>query len=138
MSGCESELMLRVYIGDTDAGGIVYHANYLSYMERGRTEWLRVRGFDQSMLLKRNIALVVRSLECRYRLPARLDDRLCVTTRPGTLSRCTLTFEQRITCDGKLLFSGAVDIACIDATRYKPARWPEDIEAAMTFDPWDA
>lgn len=137
MSG-ESELMLRVYIEDTDAGGIVYHANYLNYMERARTEWLRARGFDQKTLLERNIALVVRSLECRYRLPARLDDELLVTTRPGALRHCTLTFEQRITCNDKLLLEGAVDIACIDATRYKPARWPEDIEKAMTFDPWNA
>ncbi|GHC20285.1 tol-pal system-associated acyl-CoA thioesterase [Kushneria pakistanensis] len=131
-------LDLRVYIEDTDAGGIVYHANYLNYLERGRTEWLRARGFDQHSLLTRNIALVVRKMECQYRLPARLDDLLTVETRAGDPRQCTVAFEQQVMRDGKLLFRGMVDIACIDATRYKPSRWPEDLLSAMTLDSQNA
>ncbi|ART61665.1 tol-pal system-associated acyl-CoA thioesterase [Kushneria marisflavi] len=133
-----TSLDLRVYIEDTDAGGIVYHANYLNYLERGRTEWLRTKGFDQNSLLERNIALVVRRLECQYRLPAKLDDLLNIETVAGTPRHCTVAFEQRVMRDGKLLFRGMVDIACIDATRYKPVRWPEDLLSAMTLDSQNA
>lgn len=133
-----TSLDLRVYIEDTDAGGIVYHANYLNYLERGRTEWLRAKGFDQNSLLTRDVALVVRRLECQYRLPAQLDDLLTVETVAGTPRQCTVAFEQQVMRDGKLLFRGMVDIACIDATRYKPARWPEDLLSAMTLDSQNA
>ncbi|MFC0338616.1 acyl-CoA thioester hydrolase [Kushneria avicenniae] len=133
-----TSLDLRVYIEDTDAGGIVYHANYLNYLERGRTEWLRDKGFDQHSLFERNIALVVRRLECQYRLPARLDDYVTVETRAGAPRQYTVAFEQQIMRHGKLLFRGMVDIACIDATGYKPARWPEDLLSAMTLDSQNA
>ncbi|MFC0268419.1 tol-pal system-associated acyl-CoA thioesterase [Kushneria aurantia] len=138
MTSSASRLDQRVYIEDTDAGGIVYHARYLHYMERGRTEWLRERGFDQQRLFERNIALVVRTLSCRYRKPARLDDLLTVVTCANAPKRYTVTFEQQVLYENKLLLSGAVDIACIDATGYKPAQWPEELLAAMINDSRDA
>ena len=73
------EWPLRVYIEDTDVGGIVYYANYFRYLERARTEWLRSLGFSQEILRHQNILLIVRDIQAKYRLPARLDDELTVT-----------------------------------------------------------
>ncbi|MCX2523375.1 tol-pal system-associated acyl-CoA thioesterase [Larsenimonas rhizosphaerae] len=125
---------LRVYIEDTDAGGIVYHARYLNFLERGRTEWLRTLGFEQQSLMGSQVQLVVRSLSCRFIRPARLDDALEVTTTVKGLSACAVTFDQQIDRKGEHLFSAEVDIACIDTERLRPTRWPGVLETALKND----
>ncbi|OHV11949.1 tol-pal system-associated acyl-CoA thioesterase [Kushneria phosphatilytica] len=125
------EIPLTVYIEDTDAGGIVYHARYLHYMERARTEWLRKHGFTQQALMERNIQLVVSGLSCRYRQPARLDEQLSVTAAVTAVSHCSATFEQQVMRSDVLLLSARVDIACIEATRSRPVRWPMPLRLAL-------
>ncbi|APX93099.1 tol-pal system-associated acyl-CoA thioesterase [Halomonas sp. 1513] len=123
---------VRVYIEDTDAGGIVYYVNYLKYMERARSEWLRQFGLTQLALLDDNIQLVVHRLECRYAKPARLDDALQVSAEIERHDACRMTFRQQVTCRGEPLCDAWVDIACIDATRLKPTRWPAPLRAALS------
>ncbi|QJQ96665.1 MULTISPECIES: tol-pal system-associated acyl-CoA thioesterase [Halomonadaceae] len=123
---------MRVYIEDTDAGGIVYYVNYLKFMERARSEWLRQLGFTQRELLEAGIQLVVHRLECRYTTPARLDDTLHVSADVETHSACRLSFRQRVMRNEEPLCDAQVDIACIDAVRLKPTRWPAAIAAALT------
>ncbi|WP_106478214.1 tol-pal system-associated acyl-CoA thioesterase [Phytohalomonas tamaricis] len=131
------ELPVTVYIEDTDAGGIVYHANYLNFMERARTEWLRSHGFTQQSLLQNNIQLVVRRLTCRFAKPAKLDDTLGVTADIKASSHCAATFQQYVLRRGERLCDAEVDIACIDASRLKPTRWPDALRKALsnTTDP---
>ena len=90
----EFRLPVRVYIEDTDAGGIVYYVNYLKYMERARSEWLRARGITQRELFEAGIQLVVHTLECRYAKPARLDDALEVSAEIRSHGRARLQFGQ--------------------------------------------
>ena len=88
---------IRVYYEDTDSGGIVYHANYLKYMERARTEWLRARGFDQGRLKQElGVIFVVRSLQIEYEKPAQIDDKLQVVTQVAAQRRASLLFHQLI------------------------------------------
>ncbi|ANF58230.1 tol-pal system-associated acyl-CoA thioesterase [Halotalea alkalilenta] len=122
---------VTVYIEDTDAGAIVYHANYLKFMERARTEWLRLHGFTQQSLFGQGLQLVVRRLECRYLRPARLDDQLYVGVEVSAFGRCSLTFTQRICRVDELLGVAEVDIACIDVRTLKPSRWPEPLRAVL-------
>ncbi len=124
-------LPVTVYIEDTDAGGIVYYVNYLKYMERARSEWLKQYGVTQSGLLDAGIQLVVHRLECRYAKPARLDDRLLVSAEIVEQSRCRLTFRQQVTASGEPLCEADVDIACLDASRLRPTRWPAALAAAL-------
>lgn len=124
-------LPLRVYIEDTDAGGIVYYVNYLKYMERARSEWLRHHGFTQRELLEAGIQLVVHRLECRYAKPARLDDELNVSAAVLSYGRCRLSFVQTVMRDGEPLCEARVDIACLDAVRLKPTPWPPALAAVL-------
>ncbi|MDH4573199.1 tol-pal system-associated acyl-CoA thioesterase [Salinicola acroporae] len=125
-------LPVKVYIEDTDAGGIVYYVNYLKFMERARSEWLNALGFGQRGLIEQGVQLVVHSLQCRYARPARLDDRLEVTASIDRLAACTLRFAQAVRYDGDTLCEASVDIACVDAQRLKPRRWPSNLHAALT------
>ncbi|RCV86052.1 tol-pal system-associated acyl-CoA thioesterase [Billgrantia montanilacus] len=127
----EFRLPVRVYIEDTDAGGIVYYVNYLKYMERARSEWLRHHGFTQSDLLETGIQLVVHRLECRYAKPALLDDALEATAVIHSPGRCRASFLQTVTRSGEPLCEARVDIACLDAARLKPTPWPSAIAAAL-------
>ncbi len=124
-------LPLRVYIEDTDAGGIVYYVNYLKFMERARSEWLRHQGFTQRELLEAGIQLVVHRLECRYAKPARLDDELVVTAAVEAQGRCRLRFAQAVQRDGEPLCEAKVEIACLDASRLKPTPWPPALAAVL-------
>jgi 4-hydroxybenzoyl-CoA thioesterase len=124
-------LPLRVYIEDTDAGGIVYYVNYLKYMERARSDWLRHQGVTQRELLEAGIQLVVHRLECRYARPAYLDDVLSVTAAVESSGRCRLRFRQTVLRDGEPLCEAMVDIACLDATRLKPTPWPPALAAVI-------
>lgn len=127
-----SALPIRVYYEDTDAGGVVYYANYLRFCERARTEWLRALGVEQQALLESaGIAFVVRSVKADYLQPARLDDVLQVVSHIATLRRASLVFEQEIRRDGQLLFSAQVLIACIDHRRQKPVQIPAPLYAHL-------
>lgn len=124
-------LPVTVYIEDTDAGGIVYYVNYLKFMERARSEWLKQSGFTQRGLLEAGIQLVVHRLECRYAKPARLDDTLLVSAEIVEHSACRLSFRQRVTGRGEPLCEASVDIACVDASRLRPTRWPPALAAVL-------
>jgi acyl-CoA thioester hydrolase len=118
-------LPVRIYYEDTDAGGVVYYANYLKYFERCRTEWLRALGVDQSELYRdQGLQFVVAQIEAKYLEPARLDDELAVEARLVRLGRCSLDFEQWARRAQVTLVHGRVRVACVDAQRQMPARLP--------------
>ncbi|RAR60299.1 MULTISPECIES: tol-pal system-associated acyl-CoA thioesterase [Halomonadaceae] len=123
---------VTVYIEDTDAGGIVYYVNYLKYMERARSEWLKQLGITQRALLEDGIQLVVHRLECRYAKPARLDDELSVSAEVKAHSACRLSFHQVVQHRGEPLCHATVDIACLDATSLRPRRWPASLGKALS------
>lgn len=123
---------VRVYYEDTDAGGVVYFANHLRFMERARTEWLRRLGFDQSDLRERQgILFVVRGVAAEYHRPARLDDALTVDSRLVSLSRVALCFEQAIRRGSETLVSGRSDVICVSASSLRPCRMPVAVAAAL-------
>lgn len=124
-------LPITVYIEDTDAGGIVYYVNYLKYMERARSEWLRQLGLTQSSLMEAGIQLVVHRLDCRYIRPAHLDDELLADAEIVDHSACRIRFLQRITLDGEPLCEASVEVACVDTTRLRPIRWPSTIATVL-------
>jgi acyl-CoA thioester hydrolase len=132
----------RVYWEDTDGGGIVYYANYLRFLERARTEWLRSLGHSQQQLLAdTGIVFTVVSLEIGYRAPARLDDELRITCEPRSDGAASLEFAQRIyrrsvgpQADqegGQLLTEASVRVACVDARTLRPRRLPDFLMAAL-------
>ena len=117
----------RVYFEDTDAGGIVYYANYLKFCERARTEWLRLSGISQSQLLESNKGFVIRSIEGRYIRSAKLDDELNVFVIPFHLGACGLKIYQEVyNQHNELLFKFSCSLAFIDFTRSKPIPMPKD------------
>jgi acyl-CoA thioester hydrolase len=119
---------VRVYFEDTDVGGVVYYANYLRYLERGRTEWLRALGFDQGRLLaETGLGFAVRSIHAEYLRPARLDDELQVISEVVSHGRVAVNFAQRIERGGETLLTAKVRIACLDLVRAKAAPMPQDI-----------
>ena len=123
---------VRVYIEDTDAGGVVFYANYLRYMERARTEALRRAGIDLTEWQRHSGRLfVVRSVRIDYRLPARLDDELTVHANMTRVKRASLECEQPIDRGGQRLVDASVVLACIDADRLTPVRVPGEIVAAL-------
>lgn len=127
------ELPIRVYIEDTDAGGIVFHAKYLHYMERARTEWVRSRGVGLRAGLEDNISYVVQRMNLHYKVPARLDDQLLVTAEPIASSRVWMNFRQRVLRaeDRQLLCEADVRVACIALDTGKPRRLPENMQEIL-------
>jgi acyl-CoA thioester hydrolase len=127
----------RVYWEDTDGGAIVYYANYLRYLERARTEWLRARGHSQQELSRDpGILFTVISLSVDYRAPARLDDELQITCEPALEGAASLRFAQRIyrapgTDGGQLLLEANVRVACVDAHTLRPQRLPRFLTEAL-------
>jgi acyl-CoA thioester hydrolase len=116
----------RVYWEDTDAGGVVYHAQYLAFLERARTEWLRARGYGQALLRDTHgLVFAVRSMRIDFRAPARLDDALEVSVALRECRRASLVLVQDIRCDGRLLFDAEVRIAALDAGDFRPRGIPE-------------
>jgi acyl-CoA thioester hydrolase len=113
---------VRVYYEDTDLGGIVYYANYLKFIERGRSEWLRALHVDQAAMAARGEGyFAVRRVEADYRAPARFDDLLDVRTTFDSASGARLVLAQQVLCDGNLLFSALVTLVFISpAARPKP------------------
>lgn len=121
-------LPVRVYYEDTDAAGVVYYANYLKYLERARTEWLRALGFDQGRLMaETGLGFAVRSISAEYLKPARLDDALQVISRIESHGRVQVVFDQRIERGEQTLLTAKVRIACMDLNRGKAAPMPLDI-----------
>ena len=122
---------LRVYIEDTDAGGIVYYVNYLKYMERSRTEFLRSLGYHRPAILDGGLLLVVHSAQINYRRSARLDDQLQVTAQIARLARTNVEFKQQVLRGSELLCEGLIRIACVDATSMKPIAIPADMHLQL-------
>jgi acyl-CoA thioester hydrolase len=119
-------LPVRVYFEDTDAGGVVYHARYVAFCERGRSDCLRLLGISHSAM--GDHAFVVRRLVCDFLKPARLDDLLEVETRFGDLGGARLDLDQRVLRDGVLLFQAAVTVALVDR-QGRPKRLPPEMTA---------
>ena len=122
---------LRVYIEDTDARGIVYYLNYLKYMERSRTEFLRSLGYDKPAILDGGLLLVVHAAQINYRRPARLDDQLQVTAQIEKLARTYTEFKQQVMRGEELLCEGVIRIACVDANTMKPSALPVDMHKQL-------
>ena len=122
----------RVYIEDTDAGGVVFYANYLRFMERARTEALRSCGISLSDLQDQQRRLfVVRSVQADYLAPARLDDELTVFANMTAIKRASFVCQQPILRDGHTLVDASVTLACIDADTGRAVRIPESVFAAL-------
>lgn len=122
---------IRVYYEDTDTAGIVYYANYLRFLERGRTELLRSLGIEQSALVTRRIAFAVRSVNAEYLKPAKLDDLLVVETQVAGVGRAQVMFHQAVkrtdATQETLLLKAQVRVACIDPALGKPIAMPQEI-----------
>lgn len=128
---------VRVYYEDTDSGGVVYYANYLKFMERARTEWLREKGFEQTALLDEyRVIFVVRSVAIEYLRPARFDDLLDVTVRQADLGRSQIRVRQTVVRQrqagaDELLAQADVKIVCVDSDSFRPTRIPQAVGAAL-------
>lgn len=121
---------VRVYYEDTDSAGVVYHSNYLKYMERARTEWLRALGFSlQRLREEEGMLFVVTDMSIRFQRPARFDEQLNVTTRLNNMNAASLNFIQFINNgDAEPVCTAEVAIACLDAASMKPRRIPDAIK----------
>ena len=123
---------LRVYWEDTDAGGIVFYANYLKFFERARTEWLRSFGFGQQRLRdETGLIFVVASTSVRYLQSSRLDDLLRITVEPREIGRASMNIFQQAWRDNELLTEGEIRIGCVDALTLKTSRIPQAILSAI-------
>ncbi len=119
---------VRVYYEDTDSAGIVYYANYLKFMERARTEYLRSLGIEQDQLREqKNIIFAVRFVQLNYKIPARFNDKLIVAANLIELRKASMLFEQKIYLKDKLLCQGKVGIACLRADTLKPCAIPQSL-----------
>ncbi|MBB2486405.1 tol-pal system-associated acyl-CoA thioesterase [Mitsuaria sp. WAJ17] len=124
---------LRVYWEDTDAGGVVFYANYLKFFERARTEWLRELGFSQELMRQsQGRMFVVSRTAVSYLAPARLDDWVSVTVELREQGRASMTLFQQAWRDGQLLAEGEIRIGCVDVASFRPARMPEDLLARLS------
>ncbi|MEX2474864.1 YbgC/FadM family acyl-CoA thioesterase [Marinobacter sp.] len=126
-------LPVRVYIEDTDAGGIVFHAKYLHYMERARTEWVRTGGVGLRAGLTDNISYVVQRLNIHYAVPAKLDDQLLITAEPTGFGRVWMDFRQRVlrAGDERELASADVRVACVVLDSGRPRRLPDTMRELL-------
>ena len=123
----------RVYWEDTDGGGVVYYANYLKFLERARTEWLRSLGFVQTELAKtQGMMFVVSSVNIEYRRPARLDDSLTIISTCEQEGAACLRFDQRILRGEELLVTASVRVVSLAAATFRPKRLPAAIVEAMS------
>ncbi len=117
---------VRVYFQDTDAGGVVYHANYLNFMERARTEWLRTHGYSNAELMKEfGMVFVVRSVKLDYLKPALLDDVLDVTAQIKDIGRSRISLLQTIRRGEEILTEAEVHLVCVSLESFKPVSVPE-------------
>lgn len=126
----EFTLPVQVYIEDTDAGGIVYYVNYLKFMERARSEWMRSAGYDHIRLAAENAQFVVAKCDIRYLKPAIMDDLLTVTVG-AQIKRVSIEFQQRIWRANDLLCEANITVACVKADNLKPQGLPTELKAAL-------
>lgn len=123
---------IRVYYEDTDAGGVVYYANYLKFLERARTEWLRAFGFEQDELLRRDgVVFAVRSVNIEFLKPARFNDLLEVSLDLGKRGNASVTLTQQIRRGEETLCEAQVRVACLDAASFAPRPFPETVAARL-------
>jgi 4-hydroxybenzoyl-CoA thioesterase len=122
---------VRVYIEDTDAGNIVYYVNYLKFMERARTEFMRTLGYDKPAFLAGDRLLVVHSANTRYLRPALLDDTLQVSAEVSRLARSYVLFRQCVTRGDTLLCEADIKVACVRRRDMRPVALPDDVHAAL-------
>jgi acyl-CoA thioester hydrolase len=120
---------LRVYYEDTDHGGVVYHANYVKFMERARTEWLRALGFEQDRLKEEQGLLF--EMQLKFFLPARFNDELQVSAEPIKVGRASLDFLQQVRRSGELLCEATVRLAALDSDSFKPKMMSEALLRKM-------
>lgn len=135
---------VRIYYEDTDSGGVVYHANYMKFMERARSEWLRSQGFEQDELVRRHgVIFAVRAISLEYLRPARFNDLLQVSVSLLRRGRASLDFQQQVLADegagtpaapAAVLCSGTVKIACLDSATLRPCRLPQDLITEIASD----
>jgi acyl-CoA thioester hydrolase len=124
---------VRVYFQDTDAGGVVYHASYVNFMERARTEWLRTHGYSNAGLMKElGVVFVVRAMKLEYLRPALLDDMLDVTTEITDVGRSRITLLQTVRREKELLTTGEVQLVCVTMDTFKPVSVPEALRSQWT------
>jgi acyl-CoA thioester hydrolase len=125
---------VRVYFEDTDAGGIVFYANYLKFMERARTEWLRSFGVQQQAIASElGVGFVVSELDMKYRQPARLDDLLTVQTLITQAGRASLNFAQRVIRSEAVLALGNIRVGCVDLKALRPTALPDIVLKQITL-----
>jgi acyl-CoA thioester hydrolase len=131
-------LPIRVYYEDTDAGGVVYHSNYISFFERARTEWMRQLGYELDELARdEQLIFVVRALSCEYLLPAKFNDELFVSAEILELGKTSIQFEQKIMRASKqntnceVLTKGIVTVVAVDSIKFKPKRLPKNIKESI-------
>lgn len=119
---------IRVYYEDTDSGGVVYYANYLRFLERARTEWLRALGFTQGELAaQEGVVFVVRSLAIEYLKPSRFDDSLQVTVEPVKVRVGQMVVAQEVRRADEVLATAEVRLACVNAVTFRPVRIPQAV-----------
>ena len=124
---------VRVYWEDTDAGGVVYHAQYLAFLERARSEWLRALGRGQDALRREHdLVFAVRAMQVDFRAPARLDDALQVTCVLRECRRASLVFAQQVRRDGDLLLDATVRVAALGGSDFRPRPIPESLLRELT------
>jgi acyl-CoA thioester hydrolase len=129
----QSSSTFRVYYEDTDAGGVVYHSNYLNFMERGRTDFLLNHQIKQTTLAQQNILFVVHKIDITYHSPAKFEDLIRVETKIAKTSKTRIFFEQEIWVDDNLKVQATVVVACITADNFKPCAIPEGIFECFTL-----
>lgn len=123
---------IRVYYEDTDAGGVVFYANYLKFCERARTEWLRKLGFDQSKLdSELGLIFVVSETSLTYKKPAKLDDILSIHTEVESMGKASIVFSQDIYRGNELLVKSKITVCCIKRDGFKPSAIPESVRLSF-------
>ena len=123
---------VRVYYEDTDSGGVVYYANYLRFLERARTEWLRAKGFEQTALAREHsVVFVVTALSIEYRRPALFDDLLAVTVEPAEVGASRVILLQRVLRGAEEIVAASVRLGCVNTVTFKPVRIPGSVAGKM-------
>jgi tol-pal system-associated acyl-CoA thioesterase len=126
------KIPVRVYYQDTDAGGVVFHAQYLAFMERARSELLNAAGIDLARFVERHgVLILVHQILVKYHLPARLNDLLSVGAEVVKMGRASFVFRQRVERGPDLLVEADVTLALVDRERMKPTRMPAELEQAL-------
>jgi tol-pal system-associated acyl-CoA thioesterase len=131
VAAAEFSFKLRVYIEDTDAGGIVYYVNYLKFMERARTEFMRSMGYGKDYIFNHDLMFVVRDVAVKYLRPATLDDELEATASVRRVRGAVMILQQSVRRGAEILAQGDVTIACVERIGLKPRRLPPEMVAAL-------